>query len=193
VEPQASYVAQIGLPPIGDDSQWVRQYLIELLKDRDPSESMRSMLEERFLERMVAESRILHGEGDWQSSMAKFSPEEQRALRDRVELRFAPQSARRLGPLDPVQLLVDLKNVPSLSVRIFSLDPASLYDRGLMPPSTDLDLDGLVDAATTTASTVDSPSAMPRARRVDGRTSGWRAEESHADPERTSDLPRPAD
>lgn len=144
VEPQASYVAQIGLPPIGDDSQWVRQYLIELLKDRDPSESMRSMLEERFLERMVAESRILHGEGDWQSSMAKFSPEEQRALRDRVELRFAPQSARRLGPLDPVQLLVDLKNVPSLSVRIFSLDPASLYDRGLMPPSTDLDLDGLV-------------------------------------------------
>lgn len=144
VEPQASYEAQIGLPPIGDDSPWVRQYLLELLKDRDPTEAMRSMLEERYLDRMVAESRILHGVGDWQNQLAKFSPEEQRALRDRVELRFAPQSARRLGPQDPVQLLVDLKNVPTLSVRIFSLDPASLYERGLMPPSTDLDLDGLV-------------------------------------------------
>jgi hypothetical protein len=144
VEPQASYEAQIGLPPIGDDSQWVRQYLLELLKDRDPTEAMRAMLEERYLERMVAESRILHGVGDWQGQLAKFSPEEQRALRDRVELRFAPQSARRLGPQDPVQLLVDLKNVPSLSVRIFSLDPTSLYERGWMPPSTDLDLDGLV-------------------------------------------------
>lgn len=144
VEPQASYEAQIGLPPIADDSQWVRHYLLELLKDRDPTDTMRSMLEERYLERMVAESRILHGVGDWQSQMAKFSPEEQRALRDRVELRFAPQSTRRLGPQDPVQLLVDMKNVPTLSVRIFSLDPASLYERGLMPPSTDLDLDGLV-------------------------------------------------
>jgi hypothetical protein len=144
VEPQASYEAQIGLPPIGDDSQWVGQYLLQLLKDRDPTEAMRSMLEERYLERMVAESRILHGVGDWQSQLAKFSPEEQRALRDRVELRFAPQSARRLSPQDPVQLLVDLKNVPTLSVRIFSLDPASLFERGLMPPSTDLDLDGLV-------------------------------------------------
>ncbi|MFN9594518.1 MAG: hypothetical protein ACK56G_17655, partial [Pirellulaceae bacterium] len=63
VEPQASYEAQIGLPPIADDSQWVRHYLLELLKDRDPTDTMRSMLEERYLERIVAESRILHGGG----------------------------------------------------------------------------------------------------------------------------------
>ena len=144
VELNADYSAETRLPPIRDDQPLIREYLEHFFRSEDAIDRFAKWLDRAYLERVLTETKILHGIGPSGPWYARLTPAEQKELRDRVVLRFAGSSARSYQPADSVSLTVDVKNVPKLIVRIYQLNPSNLYRKNGQPVSTDLDLDGLV-------------------------------------------------
>jgi hypothetical protein len=132
------------LPPIGNDDDLVRRYLEHFLQSSDRVDDFATYLNREYLDRVLAETKILYGLGDAATWYAKLSPVEQKSLRERVELRFAPQNAHQYAPADEVKLNVELKNVQQLVVKIYEINTLSYYRSQSKPIDTALDLDGLV-------------------------------------------------
>ena len=135
---------QVTLPAVGDDSQLVLRYLENFLKNAENVDEFAKFLNREYLERVLAETKILFGVGDSAKWYAKLAPENQKALKDRVELRFAPQNSRQYSSNDEVSLLVELKNVQQLIVKIYEINSLNHYRNRPQPIGTDIDLDGLV-------------------------------------------------
>ncbi len=135
---------QVQLPPVGADDELVRRYLEHFLQDSENVDAFAQFLNRAYVDRVLAETRILYGLGDPGTWYAKLSPAEQRALRDRVELRFAPQNPHRFGLDDEVKLNVELKNVEQLIVKIYEINTLNYYRSKQAPIDASLDLDGLV-------------------------------------------------
>lgn len=144
VELNADYSAETRLPPIRDDQPLIREYLEHFFRTEDSIDRFAQWLDRAYLDRVLTETKILHGIGPSGPWYAKLTPAEQKELRDRIVLRFAGSSARHYQSTDSVKLTVDVKNVPKLIVRIYQLNPSNLYRKNGKPVSTDLDLDGLV-------------------------------------------------
>ncbi len=135
---------QVPLPAIGDDTQLVLRYLENFLKAAANVDEFAMYLNRDYLERVLAETKILYGIGDSSIWYAKLSPAEQKAIKDRVELRFAAHNSHQFQSADEVSLLVELKNVSQLIVRIYKINSLNHYRSRSQPISTDIDLDGLV-------------------------------------------------
>ena len=135
---------QVTLPPIGDDSQLVQRYLENFLKSAENVDAFAKFLNREYLERVLAETKILNGVGDSATWYAKLSATEQKAVRERVELRFAPQNKHQFSAADEVNLQVELKNVSQLIVKIYKINTLNHYRNRQEPINTDIDLDGLV-------------------------------------------------
>lgn len=135
---------QVALPPMGDDASLVRRYLEEFLRSSDNVDAFAKLLNREYLERVQAETKILYGIGDAATWYAKLPAAEQKSLRERVEMRFAPQNQNHYQATDRVSLMVELKNVPQLIVKIYRINTLNHYRNRLQPISTDIDLDGLV-------------------------------------------------
>lgn len=140
----AQFVAETRLPPIMEDAPLIRRYLEHFLQSDDKLERYSKWLDRGFLERVLVETKILYGIGNSSEWYAKLNASEQKDLRDRVELKFAPISKTHYVSDDPVQLMLDIKNVPKLIVRLYQLNPRNIYRRTGKPVSSDIDLDGLV-------------------------------------------------
>ncbi len=135
---------QVALPPVGDDSQLVQRYLEYFLKDAENVDAFAKFLNREYLVRVLAETKILNGVGDSATWYAKLSATQQKALRERVELRFASQNKHQFGATDEVNLQVELKNVSQLIVKIYKINTLNHYRNRQEPINTDIDLDGLV-------------------------------------------------
>lgn len=135
---------QVTLPAIGDDSQLVQRCLEHFLKDAANVDEFAKLLNREYLERVLAETKILNGVGDAATWYAKLSAVDQKALRERVELRFAPHNQHQFSAADDVRLQVELKNVPQLIVKIYKINTLNHYRNRPEPINTDIDLDGLV-------------------------------------------------
>ena len=135
---------QVTLPPIGDDSQLVQRYLENFLKGAQNVDAFAKFLNREYLERVLAETKILNGIGDSTTWYAKLSATEQKTLRERVELRFAPQNTHQFSASDEVNLQVELKNVSQLIVKIYKINTLNHYRNRQELINTDIDLDGLV-------------------------------------------------
>ncbi len=135
---------QVSLPAIGDDAILVQRYLEHFLKSADKVDDFAKYLDRNYLESVLAETKILYGVGNASSWYAKLSPEKQKALKDRVELRFRPENRHQFGVKDDVALQVELKNVPQLVVKIYQINLLNHYRNSPSPISTGIDLDGLV-------------------------------------------------
>jgi hypothetical protein len=140
----AQFAAETRLPPITDDAPLIRRYLEHFLQSDDKLERFAKWLDRGFLERVLVETKILHGLGNSNDWYAKLNASEQNELRDRIELKFAPVSKSLYKTDDPVQLVLDIKNVPNLFVRVYQLNPRNIYRRAGKSVSSDIDLDGLV-------------------------------------------------
>jgi len=130
---------QVTLPAVGDDSQLVQRYLENFLKDAENVDAFAKFLNREYLERVLAETKILNGVGDSASWYAKLSAPEQKALRERVELRFAPQNKHKFSAADEVNLQVELKNVSQLIVKIYKINTLNHYRSRQEPINTDID------------------------------------------------------
>ncbi|MGN6546639.1 MAG: hypothetical protein ACTHK7_16410, partial [Aureliella sp.] len=135
---------QVLLPPVGDDSALVRRYLEHFFQADDKLDDFAKYLGREYLTRVLAETKILYGAEDPAAWYAKLSPAEQKALRERVELRFAPQNKVTWTTGDSAELLVEVKNVPQLLIKIYEVNPRNYYRAFKRPIGTDIDLDGLV-------------------------------------------------
>lgn len=135
----------IPLPPVGPDEELVQHYLEHFFVADDDVGQFATYLDRAYLERVLAETKILNAVGDSQTWYAKLSPAEQQVLRDRVEVRFTPQNPLSLPADANVSLEVALKNVDELIVRVYAINTRAFFQTD---PSkeigTDIDLDGLV-------------------------------------------------
>ncbi len=151
-----------GLEPVGDDEPLVRAILQELLVSEDGS-AFREVLRADWLEQERAVARLLAGAPDADRWAAVLGPQRLAELRDRVELELTrrnPTIVRPGAPADhrkpsagmtdptwsasPVELEVDVKNVPQLVVKVFRIDPVAYFlaSRGA-EVDTSIDLDGM--------------------------------------------------
>ncbi len=136
----------VPLSPVGNDEELVRRHLMNFLRGADNVNAFASWIDRRYLEHLFAETKILAGVGDAATWFAKLPAEKQKALKDRVELSFAPDNDSAYGVGDAVKLKVELKNVPELTIRVYELSLKNFYRRGSKPLSTDIDLDGMIPA-----------------------------------------------
>lgn len=135
---------QVTLPAMGDDSDLIRRYLEHFFQTDDNVDDFAAYLKREFLERVFAQTKILYGLGDSATWYSKLTPTEQKELRQRVELRFAPHNPHQFAIDDAVSLQVELKNVDQLLVKIYDINLLNYYRNHTQPLSTDIDLDGLI-------------------------------------------------
>lgn len=140
----AQYDTETRLPPIINDAELIRRYLEHFLQADDKIDRFAKWLDRGFLDRVLIETKILYGLGNSAEWYKKLNAADQKTLRDRIELKFAPISKSLYQPDEPVQLVLDVKNVPKLIIRLYQLNPRNIYRRQGKPVSSDIDLDGLV-------------------------------------------------
>lgn len=136
-----------GLSPIGDDSELVLDYLMQIFADPelDDHRGYAAWLDEGYLRRVFAETKILAGLGDperWYSLLD--DPGYYQTLKDRVCIKLAPQNRRRFGADEPVELLVDVEHVRTLVVKVFEINPLPYFLAHGREVDSAIDLDGLV-------------------------------------------------
>ncbi len=132
------------LDQIGDDQWLVRAYLEHFFREEQSYDSYLPFLKDSFVKRVFAETKILYGLGDPKEWTTYLSPTEYAAIVKRVELRFVPTNPQRFSSDDPVVLELDVKNVPTLLVKVYRINTWNYYRSQQRQVDTDIDLDGLV-------------------------------------------------
>ena len=103
---------QAALAPIRNDEELVREYFMHLFQTEDAYEPYAEYVDDRWLKDVFAETKILAGLGEqekWYSLLD--NPTKYQQLKERVDLRFAPQNKTFFGTDEAVSLAVDVKNV----------------------------------------------------------------------------------
>jgi hypothetical protein len=141
------YSATTGLPAIGRDEPLVREYLASFFAapELDDHAAFRGTIDDDYLRKLFAETKILAGLGDperWYSLLD--SPTYYQQLEQRVDIELAVQNPRSYAADDPVELLVDVKNVQTLVVKVFEIDTLAYFAAHGRAVDTSVDLDGLV-------------------------------------------------
>lgn len=131
-------------PPIYDELPLVRSYLQYFLTRDENADVFANYFEAEFLRRELAVAKILSGQGDPQRWAAVLSPEEYKALIERVEIEFEPGNPQQVGVSELVKIRMNLKNVPRLLIKIFEINTENYYRQNAQEIGTDINLDGLV-------------------------------------------------
>ena len=130
--------------PIGDDRQLIEKYLDVFFRTDANVDDFSEWLERGYLQTFFATTKILHGIGDPKTYYAQLSPEAQKELAERIEVRFAPTNPTTYKSDEKVRLEIDLKNTPELFVRVYRLNARNILSKQMTPISTAIDLDGVV-------------------------------------------------
>lgn len=150
------------LPPIGNEEALVRDFLMELFRGVQTPEAYARWFEATWLDALFAESKILQGAGRPEDWRGMLSPEQYRAILERVELEFASTNPAYIRPGDAVELKVDVKRVDSLMVNIYELQTFNYYTTRRAPVDQAVDLDGLVATRQRTLDLNQSPGRRVR-------------------------------
>ena len=157
-------------PPIQLDEPLVRDYLMRFLKDvpgvdAPAYKAYLDYVHDVYLREALAETKIVHGIGDQEQWYSLLPPGKVQALKERVDIDFAPTNKSRFAPEEAVALEVDVKNVPTLIVKVFEINALNFYRDNLSEVGTDINLDGLVANQQKTYEYKDSP-PVRRVRRT---------------------------
>ena len=133
-----------GAGPIANDEPLVRDFLLHLLVDEAAWEPWAVWLRDTWLKPVFAEAKIVAGVGDPEKWASLLSPTAFQALKDRVDIDFAPDNAPFIAPGDDVSLALTVKNVPKLLVKIYEVNALNFFLTQRRQLNTDLNLDGLV-------------------------------------------------
>ena len=131
-----------GLTAVASDEALVRTYLAHFLRGEDGA-AFADHVEASWLEQLRAETRLLAGDADVDRWSGVLGPAAVGALRDRVDLEFAPTNPRLFARDQRVALELDIKNAGSLRVRVFRVNVAAHFHARSLDVDTTLDLDGL--------------------------------------------------
>lgn len=133
-----------GLDALQNDADLVRRYLEHFLVSEDAS-AFAERFERAWLDEVLATTRLLNGDRDVEHWAGILGPSRVAALRERVEIDLAATNPRRIAREANVFLDVDIKNVPSLVVKVFRINTIAYFTgQNAAEVNTDIDLDGLV-------------------------------------------------
>jgi hypothetical protein len=111
------------MPPLMDDEPLVRDYLFHIFRGASDAGPYGEFIEDSYVQRVFAEIKMLGGAADTARWVAMLSPQEARALHSRVDLEFPPDRRDDFPVEAPVCLDLWVKNVSTLIVRVFALNP----------------------------------------------------------------------
>lgn len=143
VDLNADWQPQTGLPPIRDDEPVIRSYLGHFFLTDTTYEAFKEYLDEAYLRRVFAETKIVNGLGDPSEWITWLTPTEFQQLKNRVDLDFAFTNPDIFPAEGPVHLDIYTKNVPTLIVKVFEINAFNYYRENLSEINTDINLDGL--------------------------------------------------
>ncbi|WP_428261538.1 hypothetical protein [Haliangium sp.] len=133
-----------GLPAVGDDQPLVLDYLAHYLADADDTSAFEPYVRDDLLRQVLATTKLLAGDPDGERWYALLDdPGFYQALRERVDIELAPENPRFVGVHEPVVIDVEVKNVPTLVVKIYELDTLGYYLSEDREIDSSIDLDGL--------------------------------------------------
>lgn len=134
----------IGCKGLGGDAELVRDYFLHFFGTETSWEPYRDYVREAWLKELFAEAKIVRGEGDAERWASLISPAAFQALKERVDIDFAPGNPQFFAPDGAVQLKLFVKNTPKLIVKVYEINTLSYYLQQKRPLNTDVALDGLV-------------------------------------------------
>ncbi len=141
---------------LSGDANDLEFMLIHFLREtQDPGEFAQYIPEET-LKKLHAKAHLLKGDDDSKWAAA-FSADELKELRQQAKLTFAAQQPTRFSPQEEVILLLDCKNTPKVTVRIFELDLLRYLRHHDKEPDASIELDGLVPHVERTLTFVQAP------------------------------------
>ncbi|XZE53298.1 hypothetical protein SH139x_005033 [Planctomycetaceae bacterium SH139] len=132
------------LPAIGNEEPLIRKYLEHFLRDADSTEQFKKLIENGYLTRVFAETKLLYGIGNPERWYGVLSADLRSQLTDRVELTLPSTNPAYTDPARPASLQVDLKHVDELIIRVYEINSEAYYRNTNKLINTDIDLDGLV-------------------------------------------------
>ncbi len=133
------------LDAVGDDQELVDDYLAHFFAGDDDYKQYELYIRDTHLRRVFATTKILAGEGDmerWYSMLD--DPGYYQALKERVDIEFAPQNSTAFAGEDAVSLDVQIKNVETLVVKVFEINTLNYHLARGREVDASVDLDGLV-------------------------------------------------
>ena len=137
--------AVTGLDSVHDDEALVRAFLEHFFVEAHKFKPFDTYIRTSYLKRVFAITKILAGVGDMEEHYSMLDdPSAYQALKERVDIEFAPENADVFGAADSVSLLVDIKNVETLVVKVFEINTLNYFLANSRPVDTTIDLDGLV-------------------------------------------------
>jgi len=142
----SNYQAYTLLGPIGNDEPLVRSYLQQFFVEEDTFKPYATYIRDTYLKPLFAETKIVNGIGDMEQWYSMLSPSAYRALKDRVDIDFAPTNKVIFGADEPVSLDVFVKNMgeTGLFVKVYEINAFNYYRDAGRDVNTDINLDGLV-------------------------------------------------
>ncbi|MCE9566859.1 MAG: hypothetical protein K8U57_33050 [Planctomycetes bacterium] len=141
----ADYLAFTLLPQVGNDEPLVRSFLKTFFADDKAStKEYTPFIDDVYLTHLFAETQIELGRGDPETWASRLSPEQFRALKDRIDIDFAFTNKTEFGAEEAVSLNLHVKNVPTMLVKVFEVNTGTVYKTRLVEIDTDINLDGLV-------------------------------------------------
>jgi len=132
------------LPPIHVDEPLVRSYLLHFFVEAEDTSAYKAYVENDYLKNLFAEAKLTNGIGDPEKWYPLLTPEQLQALKDRIDIDFAYTNKNLYKPEDAVSLDLDVKNVPTLIVKVFEINTPTFYQTTGREVDTDVNLDGLV-------------------------------------------------
>ena len=158
--PAVSLPCGIWLPPWPGPSNYdqvVRDYMLEIFRDASDYKIFAPYVDEKWLRRVFAESKITNGIGNPEEWAAYLSPSEYQRLIRRVDIDLDVKNPAFHRVTDEVKIAVHLKNVPQLIVKVYELNPLNYYLQEKRQINTDINLDGLMPNEELTFKYEDAP------------------------------------
>lgn len=131
------------LPPVLDDEELVRDYLMHFFTGAEDYRPFAEFIRDDYLKALFAETKILGGLGDMERWYAMMDPNRYRDLKDRVDLEFPVSNRVFFGVEEPVSLDLEVKNIRTLIVKVYELNAFQYYREYEKEVDTAVNLDGL--------------------------------------------------
>ena len=144
------------LPSVRNEEPLVRSFLLEFFKGDADFEAFAPYLRDDFLKPLFAEAKIVSGAGDPQQWAPLLTPDAYKRLKERVDIDFAPDNALLFAPGDAVKLTAFIKNVPSLTLKVYEINTYNYYRETGRPLNLAVNLDGLVASVSRTLESKDA-------------------------------------
>ncbi len=130
---------------VNTDDELVRDYLLHFFQKEEDFAPYLVYVRDDYIKDIFAEAKIVNGIGDMEKWYSLLNnPTRYQALKDRVDIDFAPENKHFFTANDAVSLDADVKNVKTLIVKVFEINALNYYREKNREVDTSINLDGLV-------------------------------------------------